>query len=207
MVELVILMFKDNCLSKFLTKKMHIFKFSITYGDGSTTAGSFVNDSLTFNQVNGNLHNAAENSSVVFGCGAKQSGTLGSSSDEALDGIIGFGQSNSSVLSQLAASGKLFFQVFVCMIDLLLSVVHLNGQRITYTAQYSHPLNHIPEVQAMKWSIRLRPGRFFTVPEELRAPQESQHGDAVMEAFVKGRSGSVLGKGSILKMCSMNPRH
>ncbi|XP_045799189.1 aspartic proteinase 36-like isoform X4 [Trifolium pratense] len=149
MVELVILMFKDNCLSKFLTKKMHIFKFSITYGDGSTTAGSFVNDSLTFNQVNGNLHNAAENSSVVFGCGAKQSGTLGSSSDEALDGIIGFGQSNSSVLSQLAASGK----------------------------------------------------------EELRAPQESQHGDAVMEAFVKGRSGSVLGKGSILKMCSMNPRH
>ncbi|XP_061354057.1 uncharacterized protein LOC133298743 isoform X3 [Gastrolobium bilobum] len=57
-----------------------------------------------------------------------------------------------------------------------------------------------PEVQAMKWSIRLRPGRFFTIPEELRAPQESQHGDAVMEAFVKARSGSVLGKGSILKM-------
>ncbi|XP_027365720.1 paladin-like isoform X2 [Abrus precatorius] len=57
-----------------------------------------------------------------------------------------------------------------------------------------------PEVQAMKWSIRLRPGRFFTVPEELRAPEESQHGDAVMEAFVKARSGSVLGKGSILKM-------
>ncbi|MCH86778.1 aspartic proteinase-like protein 2-like, partial [Trifolium medium] len=80
--------------------------YSITYGDGSTTAGSFVNDSLTFNQVNGNLQTAAENSSVVFGCGAKQSGTLGSSSDEALDGIIGFGQSNSSVLSQLAASGK-----------------------------------------------------------------------------------------------------
>ncbi|CAJ2628923.1 unnamed protein product [Trifolium pratense] len=61
-------------------------------------------------------------------------------------------------------------------------------------------LHQRPEVQAMKWSIRLRPGRFFTVPEELRAPQESQHGDAVMEAFVKGRSGSVLGKGSILKM-------
>nr|XP_027099730.1 paladin-like isoform X1 [Coffea arabica] len=57
-----------------------------------------------------------------------------------------------------------------------------------------------PEVQAMKWSIRLRPGRFFTVPEELRAPHESQHGDAVMEAIVKDRNGSVLGKGSILKM-------
>ncbi|KAI9082651.1 hypothetical protein K1719_035520 [Acacia pycnantha] len=52
----------------------------------------------------------------------------------------------------------------------------------------------------MKWSIRLRPGRFFSVPEGLRAPQESQHGDAVMEAIVKDRNGSVLGKGSILKM-------
>ncbi|KAL5539852.1 hypothetical protein UlMin_045473 [Ulmus minor] len=61
-------------------------------------------------------------------------------------------------------------------------------------------LHQRPEVQAMKWSIRLRPGRFFTVPEELRAPYESQHGDAVMEAIVKARNGSVLGKGSILKM-------
>ncbi|KAG9146991.1 hypothetical protein Leryth_005245 [Lithospermum erythrorhizon] len=61
-------------------------------------------------------------------------------------------------------------------------------------------LHRRPEVQAMKWSIRLRPGRFFTIPAELRAPQESQHGDAVMEAIVKERKGSVLGKGSILKM-------
>ncbi|KAL4323919.1 hypothetical protein GQ457_11G001890 [Hibiscus cannabinus] len=61
-------------------------------------------------------------------------------------------------------------------------------------------LHQRPEVQAMKWSIRLRPGRFFNVPEELRAPHDSQHGDAVMEAIVKSRNGSVLGKGSILKM-------
>ncbi|GLT68208.1 hypothetical protein SLA2020_404600 [Shorea laevis] len=61
-------------------------------------------------------------------------------------------------------------------------------------------LHQRPEVQAMKWSIRLRPGRFFTVPEELRAPHESHHGDAVMDAIVKSRNGSVLGKGSILKM-------
>uniref|UniRef100_A0A6N2NAG9 Tyrosine specific protein phosphatases domain-containing protein n=1 Tax=Salix viminalis TaxID=40686 RepID=A0A6N2NAG9_SALVM len=64
-------------------------------------------------------------------------------------------------------------------------------------------LHQRPEVQAMKWSIRLRPGRFFTVPqEELRTPQESKHGDAVMEATVRVRNGSVLGKGSILKMYS-----
>ncbi|XP_045799188.1 uncharacterized protein LOC123893293 isoform X3 [Trifolium pratense] len=174
MVELVILMFKDNCLSKFLTKKMHIFKFR---------------------------------------CGAKQSGTLGSSSDEALDGIIGFGQSNSSVLSQLAASGKVK-RIFSHCLDSIngggtFSIGEVVEPKFNTTPLVPniHPLNHIPEVQAMKWSIRLRPGRFFTVPEELRAPQESQHGDAVMEAFVKGRSGSVLGKGSILKMCSMNPRH
>ncbi|KAL9435401.1 hypothetical protein AB3S75_021637 [Citrus x aurantiifolia] len=61
-------------------------------------------------------------------------------------------------------------------------------------------LRQRPEVQAMKWSIRIRPGRFLTVPEELRAPQESQHGDAVMEAIVRARNGSVLGKGTILKM-------
>ena len=38
--------------------------------------------------------------------------------------------------------------------------------------------------------------------EELRTPQESKLGDAVMEATVRVRNGSVLGKGSILKMYS-----
>ncbi|PIA40733.1 hypothetical protein AQUCO_02400064v1 [Aquilegia coerulea] len=61
-------------------------------------------------------------------------------------------------------------------------------------------LHQRPEVQTMKWSIRLRPGRFFTVPEEMRTAHESHHGDAVMEAIVNSRNGSVLGKGSILKM-------
>uniref|UniRef100_A0A8I6YVX0 Xylanase inhibitor N-terminal domain-containing protein n=1 Tax=Hordeum vulgare subsp. vulgare TaxID=112509 RepID=A0A8I6YVX0_HORVV len=41
----------------------------------------------------------------MFGCGANIGGDLGSSS-QALDGILGFGQSNSSMLSQLAAPGK-----------------------------------------------------------------------------------------------------
>lgn len=40
----------------------------------------------------------------------------------------------------------------------------------------------------------------FGTQEELRAPHESQHGDAVMDAIVNSRNGSVLGKGSILKM-------
>ncbi|KEH42941.1 putative nepenthesin [Medicago truncatula] len=80
--------------------------YSITYGDGSATTGYYVRDYLTFDRINGNLHTAPQNSSIIFGCGAVQSGTLGASSEEALDGIIGFGQENSSVLSQLAASRK-----------------------------------------------------------------------------------------------------
>ena len=40
----------------------------------------------------------------------------------------------------------------------------------------------------------------FWCQEKLRTPHEFQHGDAVMEAIVKDRNGSVLGKGSILKM-------
>jgi len=41
--------------------------YSITYGDGSQTSGSFVKDSLTFDRVSGNLHTAPDNSSVIFG--------------------------------------------------------------------------------------------------------------------------------------------
>ncbi|KAF9595609.1 hypothetical protein IFM89_001358 [Coptis chinensis] len=45
-------------------------------------------------------------------------------------------------------------------------------------------LHQRPKVQTMKWSIRLCPGRFFTVPKELITALESQNGDAVMEATV-----------------------
>ena len=41
----------------------------------------------------------------VIRCGASQSGNLRNSED-ALDGIIGFGKSNASVISQLASYGK-----------------------------------------------------------------------------------------------------
>ena len=42
---------------------------------------------------------------MLFRSGARIGGGLGSS-DQALDGILGFGQSNSSMLSQLASAGK-----------------------------------------------------------------------------------------------------
>ncbi|KAJ7978274.1 Aspartic proteinase-like protein 2 [Quillaja saponaria] len=86
-------------------KPQYPCQYSVVYGDGSSTAGYFVKDYLQFDRVSGNHQTAPANGSVIFGCGAKQSGALGTSS-EALDGILGFGQANSSMISQLAASGK-----------------------------------------------------------------------------------------------------
>ncbi|PIN01837.1 Aspartyl protease [Handroanthus impetiginosus] len=80
-------------------------EYSVTYGDGSRTEGYFVRDYFRLDRVTGNLQTSAMNGSIAFGCSAKQSGELGSSS-EAVDGIIGFGQANTSLLSQLASSGK-----------------------------------------------------------------------------------------------------
>ncbi|XP_052144682.1 aspartic proteinase 39-like isoform X1 [Oryza glaberrima] len=80
-------------------------EYSISYGDGSSTAGFFVTDFLQYNQVSGDGQTTPANASISFGCGAKLGGDLGSS-NLALDGILGFGQSNSSMLSQLAAAGK-----------------------------------------------------------------------------------------------------
>ena len=44
-------------------------------------------------------------SPLLCRCGAQQGGDLGNS-NQALDGILGFGQANTSMLSQLAAAGK-----------------------------------------------------------------------------------------------------
>ncbi|EXC35930.1 Aspartic proteinase-like protein 2 [Morus notabilis] len=76
------------------------------YGDGSSTAGYFVKDVVQYDRVSGDLETTSSNGSVIFGCGATQSGDLASNGEEALDGILGFGKSNSSVISQLASSGR-----------------------------------------------------------------------------------------------------
>ncbi|XP_062108047.1 aspartic proteinase 39-like [Humulus lupulus] len=75
------------------------------YADGSSTAGYFVKDNVQYDRVSGDLKTTSSNGSVIFGCGATQS-DLALSGEEALDGILGFGKSNSSVISQLASSGR-----------------------------------------------------------------------------------------------------
>ncbi|MCD7447277.1 hypothetical protein HAX54_026396 [Datura stramonium] len=79
--------------------------FQVSYGDGSSTAGFFVKDNIQFDQVSGDLKTTSMNGSIAFGCSSRQSGDLGSST-EAVDGILGFGQASSSVISQLASTGK-----------------------------------------------------------------------------------------------------
>ncbi|CAN1236133.1 Aspartic proteinase 36, partial [Linum grandiflorum] len=61
-------------------------QYSITYGDGSETAGFYVRDNVQLDQVTGNLQTGTLNGSIVFGCAAQQSGQLGTST-EALDGV------------------------------------------------------------------------------------------------------------------------
>lgn len=79
--------------------------YKVTYGDGSSSGGYFVTDTIQLNKASANLQTTPMNGSIIFGCGASQEGQLGSS-DQAVDGIIGFGRSNSSVLSQLSSDGK-----------------------------------------------------------------------------------------------------
>ncbi|KAK9159713.1 hypothetical protein Syun_006054 [Stephania yunnanensis] len=87
--------------------------FHERYGDGSANAGYFVQDLVKYDQVTGNLQKKSANASVIFGCGISPSGNLvkiGTS------GILGFGQSSKSMISQLA-SAKLVRKVFAHCLD------------------------------------------------------------------------------------------
>lgn len=77
------------------------------YGDGSSSTGYFVKDMVHYDQVSGDLQTTTANGTISFGCSAGQyidQGPL--NPDGALDGILAFGKSNSSVISQLASSGQ-----------------------------------------------------------------------------------------------------
>ncbi|KAL5729367.1 hypothetical protein ACHQM5_002336 [Ranunculus cassubicifolius] len=76
-------------------------QYQLGYGDGSSTLGYFVKDVVQYDRVSGNLATTSANS-----CGTQQSGNLQDPS-VALDGLIGFGQSKISMLSQIAATGAI----------------------------------------------------------------------------------------------------
>ncbi|MCD9640719.1 hypothetical protein HAX54_026195 [Datura stramonium] len=79
-------------------------EYMVTYGDGSSTGGYFVKDKIYLDQVSGDYKTSSLQGDIAFGCSSKQFGELGTSTN-AVDGIIGFGAANMSVISQLAATG------------------------------------------------------------------------------------------------------
>ncbi|KAJ4721559.1 Aspartic proteinase-like protein 2 [Melia azedarach] len=88
--------------------------YNITYGDGSESRGYIVKDYVQLAQVTGNLKTTTSNATIVFGCGTSHSGSsLGS--DIGVDGILGLGQANSSMLSQLAAAGMVKKEFAHCL--------------------------------------------------------------------------------------------
>ncbi|KAK9138612.1 hypothetical protein Sjap_009206 [Stephania japonica] len=90
-------------------------QYTLSYGDGSANAGYFVQDLVKYDQVTGNLQTKSTNASVIFGCGISPSGNL-AESQMATSGILGFGQSSTSMISQLA-SAKLVRKVFAHCLD------------------------------------------------------------------------------------------
>ncbi|MCO5608226.1 hypothetical protein L7F22_062432 [Adiantum nelumboides] len=79
--------------------------YSFQYGDGSSTTGYLVADTLIYSTVQPNNTLANSEAKIVFGCGYSQSGNL-LTAQNVVDGIIGFGQSKLSVISQLYSQGS-----------------------------------------------------------------------------------------------------
>uniref|UniRef100_A0A0E0KP38 Peptidase A1 domain-containing protein n=1 Tax=Oryza punctata TaxID=4537 RepID=A0A0E0KP38_ORYPU len=75
------------------------------YADGGVTIGFLFTDLLHYDQLYGNGQTQPTSTNVTFGCGLQQSGSL-NTSEIAIDGIMGFANSNNTALSQLAAAGK-----------------------------------------------------------------------------------------------------
>nr|VDC78118.1 unnamed protein product [Brassica rapa] len=96
------------CSYVYQTSKCHSgssCKYDIKHGDESWTSGYLVRDVMRLDLVTGN--STSTNGTVIFGCGSKQSGQL-EVSVSAVDGIMGFGKSNSSFISQLASQRKFY---------------------------------------------------------------------------------------------------
>uniref|UniRef100_A0ACD5VFM7 Uncharacterized protein n=1 Tax=Avena sativa TaxID=4498 RepID=A0ACD5VFM7_AVESA len=72
--------------------------YTLTYADGGTTTGYYVSDTLHLGTTMGNEGSVHSSSAMVlFGCSNSRSGNT--------DGIIGFGKSALSVISQLSSQG------------------------------------------------------------------------------------------------------
>lgn len=78
--------------------------YNFQYGDGSSTTGYLIADTLIYSTVQPNSTLVNTEAKVMFGCGYSQSGNL-LTAQNVVDGIMGFGQSKLSVISQLYSQG------------------------------------------------------------------------------------------------------
>lgn len=76
--------------------------YLVTYGGGYSTRGYIVRDTVQLDRLYGNLQTDSMKGRISFGCGSR----LLDAAEQALDGILGFGPSNSSIISQLASAKK-----------------------------------------------------------------------------------------------------
>ncbi|CAI5976764.1 unnamed protein product [Closterium sp. NIES-64] len=87
-------------------------QYMLQYGDGSTTAGDVLFDSLALHSTSNNSANAT----IAFGCGVHQTGRLASpSSTASLSGVMGLGRGPLSIVTQLAAQGVLHESFSLCL--------------------------------------------------------------------------------------------
>ncbi|CAI5462535.1 unnamed protein product [Closterium sp. Yama58-4] len=87
-------------------------QYMLQYGDGSTTAGDLLFDSIALRSTSKNSANAT----IAFGCGVHQTGRLASDSSTAsLSGVMGLGRGPLSIVTQLAAQGVLHESFSLCL--------------------------------------------------------------------------------------------
>nr|KAJ0227251.1 hypothetical protein LSAT_V11C100041290 [Lactuca sativa] len=92
--------------------------YTIQYGDGSATSGHYVSDLMHFKVIVSGTETEISNTSasIVFGCSIIESGVL-TTSDKALDGILGLGQQGLSIISQLSSQGITHNSLGHCLAD------------------------------------------------------------------------------------------
>ncbi|XP_061995061.1 aspartic proteinase 36-like [Rosa rugosa] len=79
--------------------------YHLQYVGKDKTSGYYVKDDVQFQKASGNFQTSSTSGSVIFGCGTEQSGSI-NNPNGALSGVIGFDQDNITMLSQLAAAGR-----------------------------------------------------------------------------------------------------
>ncbi|KAH7282257.1 hypothetical protein KP509_35G021900 [Ceratopteris richardii] len=135
--------------------------YQLAYGDGSTTEGYLVQDVLGLPSIK-NLSVISESAIINFGCAVSISGGL-QKRDQALNGILGLGQSNLSLIQQLTNQGKTPRMFAHCLEGEgrgggILVIGEVNESGLSYTPLQSNQLHYnvnLKSIQVSGQSIKL----------------------------------------------------